>query len=234
MSPTPILEPAYILHGRKYRNTSLILDLLTRHQGRFSVVVRGASRSKSKLRGRLQPFTPLLVASVGRGELKTSTTIDFPARPFRIIGEKLLLGLYVNELLYRLLGRFDPHTELYDSYEALLDSLQGYAESVSSIRQFELILLQQLGYGINFDYEALTGDPVEPGHYYRYVVHEGFHRVSEPSAEAYQGDELLNIGQGMLEQVDRQRLLNLTRKSLAELLGDKPLKSRSLFKGVSR
>ena len=72
------LEPAYILHARNYRDTSLILDLFTRDSGRYSVVSKGVRSPKSKIRNRLQPFSPLLIASVGRGELKTSTTIDFP------------------------------------------------------------------------------------------------------------------------------------------------------------
>lgn len=230
----PILNSAYILHPRKYRNTSLILDLLTREQGRYSVVVRGANSSKSKLRGRLQPFTPLLIASVGKGELKTSTNIDFPGRAYRLSGDRLMLGLYVNELLYRLLGRFDPHEELYDAYETLLNALQGMSDSLSAVRRFELILLRELGYGINFDHEALTGEPVETTCHYHYVVHEGFHRVTEPAPDTYRGEELLNIGQGNLNDVDEQRLRALTRKSLSELLGEKPLKSRSLFRGVAR
>ena len=114
------LEPAYILHARNYRDTSLILDLFTRDSGRYSVVSKGVRSPRSKIRSRLQPFSPLLIASVGRGDLKTSTAIDFPRKPFGLMGKGLMLGLYVNELLYRLLDRFEPIAGLYQGYEDLL------------------------------------------------------------------------------------------------------------------
>ena len=240
------LEPAYILHARNYRDTSLILDLFTLYSGRYSVVSKGARSPKSKLRGRLQPFSPLLIASVGRGELKTSTTIDFPRKPFVLVGKGLMLGLYVNELLYRLLDRFEPIAGLYQGYEDLLSelvlteqsmseqqvSLKESSAEVTAIRRFELRLLQELGYGINFEYDSRDGQPISADLDYRFVVHEGFHAIRESQGETFSGVEVLSMASGELKQVDSKRLLNLTRLSLAELLGDKPLKSRSLFRGA--
>jgi DNA repair protein RecO (recombination protein O) len=193
----------------------------------------------------LQPFSPLLIASVGRGELKTSTTIDFPRKPYGLMGKGLMLGLYVNELLYRLLDRFEPIAGLYQGYEDLLSELvlvkrsislqqQSIKESggeVTAIRRFELCLLQELGYGINFEYDSRDGQPVSADQYYNFVVHEGFHAIREYQGETFSGTEVLRMASGDLEQVDSKRLLNLTRLSLAELLGDRPLKSRSLFRG---
>ena len=241
-----ILEPAYILHARNYRDTSLILDLFTRDSGRYSVISKGVRSPKSKIRNRLQPFSPLLIASVGSGELKTSTTIDFPRKPFGLIGKSLMLGLYVNELLYRLLDRFEPIAGLYKGYEDFLSELVLFKQSmperqqsikesdgeVAAVRRFELCLLHELGYGINFDYDSRDGQPISAGKNYNFVVHEGFHVIRDSQSETFSGAEVLRIASGNLEQVDRKRLLNLTRLSLAVLLGDKPLKSRSLFKGA--
>ena len=204
---------------------------MTREEGRYSVVVKGARSKRSKVRGRLQPFTPLLIASVGRGELKTSTSIDFPGSPYSLTGDRLLLGLYVNELLYRLLGRFDPVLALFDAYCHLLKSLAGRNGGVLDVRLFELMLLQELGYGINFDYDASDGQPVDESAHYKYVVHEGFHRVDEPADDAFDGSELLSVARGDLHAVNDRKLRDLTRGSLAELLGGKPLVSRSLFTG---
>jgi DNA repair protein RecO (recombination protein O) len=194
----------------------------------------------------LQPFSPLLIASVGRGELKTSITIDFPRKPFGLVGKGLMLGLYVNELLYRLLDRFEPIAGLYQGYEDLLSelvlseqsmseqqvSLKESSAEVTAIRRFELRLLQELGYGINFEYDSRDGQPISADLDYRFVVHEGFHAIRESQGETFSGLEVLSMASGVLEQVDSKRLLNLTRLSLAELLGDKPLKSRSLFRGA--
>ena len=240
------LEPAYILHARNYGDTSLILDLFTRDSGRYSVISKGGRSPKSKIRSRLQPFSPLLIASVGGGELKTSTTIDFPRKPFGLIGKGLMLGLYVNELLYRLLDRFEPIVGLYQGYEDLLSELMLFKGSVSgheqsikesdgevtAIRRFELCLLQELGYGINFEYDSRDGQPISADQDYSFVVHEGFHAIREYQGETFSGTEVLRMASGDLEQVNSKRLLNLTRLSLAELLGDKPLKSRSLFRGA--
>jgi len=234
MKSSSDLHEAFILHSRNYRDNSLILDLLTREAGRYSVVARGARSGRSRVRGRLQPFTPLLIASVGRGELKTSTAIDFPGNPFRLEGDRLMLGLYVNELLYRLLGRFDPVTGLFDEYRLLLTSLQEHSSGIADVRMFELCLLQELGYGISFEYDARDGEPVEEEACYKYVVQEGFHRVSEAGDDAFYGGELLALASGRLEEVNGQKLKKLTRKSLGVLLGDKPLKSRSLFRGGAR
>ena len=240
------LEQAYILHSRNYRDTSLILDLFTRDAGRYSVISKGVRSRKSKIKSRLQPFSPLLIAAIGGGELKTSTAIDFPRKPYGLIGKGLMLGLYINELLYRLLDRFEPITGLYQGYEDLLSELvffrramsgrqQSINESggeVTAVRRFELCLLQELGYGINFDYDSRDGQPISAERDYSFVVHEGFHAVHESQGETFSGAEVLRISSGDLEQVDSKRLLNLTRLSLAELLGDKPLKSRSLFRGA--
>ena len=234
MSRQGVLEPAYVLHSRDYRDTSLIIDALTRESGRFSMVVRGARSGKSRLRGRLQPFTPLLVACLGRTELRTATTIDFPARPYRIRGQNLMLGLYVNELLYRLLGRFDPVPGIYAAYESMLAELQGFESAVSAVRQFELNLLAQLGYGISFAYDAGNGEPVSADRRYRFMVHEGFRATGSQEADTFTGDELMHIAGGELRRVSDRKLKSVTRASLAILLGDKPLKSRSLFRGTGQ
>ena len=225
-----MLEPAYILHARNYRDTSRIIELLARETGRYSAVARGAASARSKLRGRLQLFTPLLVASVGRGELKTVTTVDFPAGPYRLSGRRLLLGMYVNELMYRLLGRFVPAPGLYDGYERLLAGLQARGDGILAVRRFELELLQELGYGVDFACDARNGRPVAMDASYRYVVHEGFHEYSGADGLGFSGRELLGVAAGELAAVDEKRLRRLTRMSLAELLGDKPLRSRSLFR----
>ncbi len=242
-SRTAIFDQAYILHARKYRNTSLILHLLTREQGRYSVVVKGARDAGSKLRGRLQPFTPLLVASLGKSDLKTATSIDFPGPAFRLLGKQLLLGLYSNELLYRLLGHFDPAPKIFDEYELLLDALQQAPASVAPLRCFELMLLQELGYGINFEHEVSTGEPLEADGYYHYVVAEGFYKAPTSAKESMRGAELIRIGtqltandvqdshsSRLTRHFDSRQLRNITRQSLRVLLGDKPVKSRSLFR----
>lgn len=225
------LQSAYMLHSRDYRDSSLIIDVLTHEAGRFSLVARGARSEKSKIRGRLQLFTPLLIGSVGRGELKTATQIDFQRAAYRLQGQNLMLGLYVNELLYRLIGRFDPVPEIYEAYEHLLIHLAQPGPGVPAIRSFELRLLSELGYGISFEFDASNGEAVDPDSHYRYIVHEGFRATASSDNETFSGADLLDIAAGRTDEVDDNKLKKVTRSSLAVLLGDKPLKSRSLFRG---
>lgn len=229
--PDGTLEPAFILHARNYRDTSVILELFTRESGRCSLIAKGARAPKSRLRGLLEPFTPLLVGMTGRGEMKTATTIERVPGSGQLSGNGLLLGLYVNELLYRVLGKHDPLPELYDHYEYLLRVLKDPDAQVDALRGFELSLLQDLGYGINFHYDAGNGEEISAEAGYRFTLHEGFSRTSETGEEIFPGHELLSIAAGDLGPVDANRLRFLTRKSLAPLLGDRPLKSRALFAG---
>ena len=103
-----LLEPAYVLHSRSFRETSLIVESFTREHGRVAMVARGARSARSKWRNVLQPFRPLLLSWNQKSDLGTLTAADQVASPPALQGESLYCGLYVNELLMRLLHRGDP------------------------------------------------------------------------------------------------------------------------------
>lgn len=232
---------AFILHTRKYRDTSLLADLLTETEGRLDVVIRGARGKKPRFAGRLQPFVPLLVSWFGRGELKTVKAIDFPDGHIDLTGNNLMMGLYVNELLYRLLGKFDPVPAIYTSYYRLLKVLEYSDSPAAELRRFEIGLLTELGYGITFDIEAATGQPIEGERFYRYVTEEGFYPLPadtyrERPSGAFEGAHLLSISRGEFEEpAVEQTARQIIRLSLKTLLGERPLKSREMFiKSVPR
>jgi len=238
MSDDGTLSPAFILHVRKFRDTSVIIELLTAQEGRVAAVMRGVRTRKSKTASFVRPFTQVLVSWFGRGELKTVKTIDFPVRSAALSGDALMLGMYINELLVRLLGKFDPVPEIFSAYGELLDRLERRDDVVAALRHFELGLLTALGYGITFDIEADNGRPVIGDALYRYEPGEGFHRVDEGVAEpapapVFRGDALLAISAGELAdpEVDRSAK-RIIRRSLAALLGGRELKSRELFRRV--
>lgn len=238
MMPDLSLIDAYVLHTRKYRDTSLIVELLTLSEGRISAVIRGARGSKSKVAGNIRPFGRMLVSLVGRGELKTVRAMDFPFADCQPKGDALLVGLYVNELLVRLLGKFDPAPALFAAYGNLVSQLASEAAIRSTLRSFELTLLQELGYGVTFEIDAGTGAPVEPDSLYRYVPDEGFHRVEgvmedAPAPYLFRGDHLLAIVEGRMDSPEVDGAAKrVTRASLAVLLGGRRLKSRELFQRV--
>ena len=230
-SALPELVPAYILHARKYRDTSLILEMFTETEGRVAAVQRGARGKKQT--GTVQPFTPLLVSYMGRGELKTISRVDAGAM-YYLSGDRLLLGMYVNELLMRLLGKFEKAPGLFAAYQNLLLSLVGADDYQRRLRQFELRLLDDLGYGISFGIDAVSGDFVSPDKFYRFVPDEGFHELLSQTTASFPGDHLLAIADGDLSaEAVEATARKVARLAIARLLGDKPLKSRELFQQLN-
>ncbi len=96
------LQPGFVLHARAYRDTSQIVEVLTPDYGRVGLVARGIRTARSKLKGVLQVFRPLLFSWSKSGELGTLTGAE-PAGPaIGLQGDCLLCGLYLNELIVRL------------------------------------------------------------------------------------------------------------------------------------
>src|SRR5512141_639785 len=131
-------QSAFILHGRAYRETSLLLECFTREHGRIGLVARGVRKERSRIpRALLQPLTPVCVGWSGSGELATLTAVEARAAPVTLIGEALLCGLYLNELVLRMTMRMDPQSDLFDSYERTLDRLSGAESHAWTLRRFE-------------------------------------------------------------------------------------------------
>lgn len=221
------LSPAYILHSRKYRDSSLIVELFTEKEGRVAGVVRGARTSKG---GIVQPFSQLLVAYRGRGDLKTITKIEEMSVGL-LVGENLFIGLYVNEILFHLLGKFEALPTLFHEYKDLLTKLASDVFQYQSLREFELRLLSELGYGITFNLEAGAGLPIEANAHYRFEANQGFF-LSQGSGEAtFAGEQLLALSKGDFSFPGaNSSAKRIIRTSLNELLGGRVLKSRALFK----
>lgn len=222
------LTPAYILHTRKYGDSSLIAELLTEKYGRISGVIRGARNKKKS--GTVQPFTPLLISFIGKGDLKTITKID-AGNISNIVGDELLVGLYANELLVKLLAKFEPMRSVFSTYQNLLLQLVASTDVEPRLREFEIALLSELGYGISFDVEAGSGAPIDSHGVYRFSVNEGFYPlVRKASGRSFKGEYLLGVSRGDFHDTMVNASAKLIiRDCLDHLLGGKPLKSRELF-----
>jgi len=230
------LEPCYVLHARSYRESSLLLETFSRDHGRVGLVARGARGSRSRWRNLLQPFRPLLLSWNMRGELGTLTGAEQVASPPAAQGEALFCGLYVNELLLRSLHRSDPHPDLFESYRSLLTDLATVPQLQPVLRVFEMELLESLGLGLQLQTEHGTGAPISPEARYRYVPESGPVRI-ESAAAHHHNDRTLEVsGEALLalrdHQIDERHLRELKRLMRSVLqfhLGDKPLKTLSLF-----
>lgn len=227
------LQPAHVLHQRPYRETSLLLEVFSLDHGRVGLVARGARRPRSGLRGILQAFRPLLLSWVGRGELMSLTGAEPDGQAAALSGRGLLSGLYVNELLMRLLQRSDPHGGLYGSYRAALAGLAAAGREERVLRVFEKRLLEAIGYGLVLTTDAGSGAPVKPDGRYRYQIEHG--PVVDTSGRGtgipISGQTLLALAEERLDSPGGLReAKSLMRHVLRVYLGDRPLASRELFK----
>jgi DNA repair protein RecO (recombination protein O) len=232
------LQPAYILHSRPYRDTSLLLEALTAEHGRISLVARGARR---KTRGGssaalLQPFTPLLMSFSGRSEMKNLGGSEVAGRALMLRGERMFSGLYINELLVRLLHRHDPHPQIFAAYGSALEALADHGPVDEVLRRFEFTLLDELGYGFDLRVDGRTGEAVQAQDWYHYdpdcgiFAHSG---ISEPTLPAFAGADLLAISAGEFGGGARLTAKRLLRQALAFHLGEAPLRSRDLFRSAA-
>ena len=174
------LQPAYIIHQRPYRDSSALLEIFSESYGRCALVAKGVKRPKSKLRGLLQPFQPLLISWVGKSELGTLTDAELFQQPIQIKPKYLASAFYLNELILYLLHRDDPHDELFHGYHSTITKLQQLSGSEtdellwqSHLRLFELMLMQSIGYGLVLDHDVRTQYPIDSNSWYDYWMDSG-------------------------------------------------------------
>ena len=223
-------EPAYLLHARPYRETSGLLEILTERYGRVSCVGRG-------LRGQRRaavpvPFVRMRVGFGGRSALLNWNGFEVEAR-HALEGRALFSGLYLNELMLRVLRNEDPHPSLFAGYERTLIDLCAGGELEAPLRRFEKLLLRECGYELTFDADAESGEEVDPAATYRFTPDLGFTRCQEEADEArtYRGATLLAIrDDDYAEARVRRAAKRVLRRALEPHVGERPLVSRELFR----
>ncbi|WP_126455463.1 DNA repair protein RecO [Sulfuriflexus mobilis] len=230
------LQPAYVLHRRDFRNTSLIVEAFTPEFGRIGLVARGVRRPRSEKNALLQSFRPLLISWTGRGELYTLTQVEADSFVSPVNGVDYASCFYLNELLMRLLQRDDAHEEVYALYRQALQDIPLATTATAServLRLFEKSLLQELGYGLMLECEADSGQVIDANGEYCYEPERGPvpRAIGRPaSGPIISGQSLLSLARNELADAtslrDSKRLM---RAILRQYLGDKPLQSRMLY-----
>ena len=228
-------EPGFILHTIPYRETSLLVDIFTLNYGRLRCVAKGFRKPNKKgIAKTLFPYTEHHFQWQGRGELKTLIQADPIQAPVFLKQESLFVGLYINELLYKLLHQNDPHSSLYDFYRQLMAQLSSSAIEQAVLRRFEILLLEELGYGLVLDAEAETGQAVSAEHLYYYIPDQGLKLIQDQNANkthALSGADIIALSQGQLEQKSVLRTAKqLTRQVIDFYLDGKALNSRELYR----
>lgn len=227
-------QPVYVLHTYPFKETSLVVELFAHSFGRVATTAKGARRPRSAMRGMLQSFQPLIATWSGKLELKTLHSLDWGGGLLLLKGEALMCGFYLNELLLRLLPREDPHEALFEYYSATLKILASGEDFATTLRRFELKLLQELGYAIPLQQDVSHEQIVETANY-RYVAEHGAARLSTTLNSQKNGVQL--FGKTLIDMASddyrntqtQQQSKQLMRYLLAHYLGDKPLHTRQLL-----
>lgn len=229
-------QPAFVLHTYPFRETSLVVELLTREFGRIGVVARGARRPRSALRGVLLAFQPLLVSWSGKGELQTLIRAEWQGGYQPLKGLSLICGFYLNELMLKLLPRHDAHEQLFETYAETLHGLEPRNDPAATLRAFEKNLLRELGYAVTLDRDVDNGTAIAAEQRYTYVVERG--PVSAAADAGVNGVELL--GQTLLDMqsdnytsaLTQQQSKALMRTLINHHLGAQELHTRQLLRDL--
>ena len=224
-------QPGYVLHQQPYRESSLIIDVLTQDFGRVSLLAKGIKKAKSKTSGIVRPFSTLSLSFVGRSALKTLTHVEpLHAATHELTGMALYAGFYINELVCHFLHKDDAHPEVFWDYHRCIAELSKGVCNESALRTFELNLLENIGYGLQLGYDSRHEKAIEADRKYLFNKGEGF---VESVDGMFSGTALLAMRK---RQFNDLRVLNeaklLMRRVIDDRLQGKRLKSRSVVNDI--
>ena len=209
-----------------YQGNSLLLDFFTKDYGKLRLIARGARSSKTSL----QMFQCLSISFKGKGDLKSLSQWEISDKPRRLLGNDLIMAIYVNELIQRLLPEGDEHSEIFESYWAYIKNISTLDsnEKEYKLRIFENQLLKDLGYGLDFD-DDINGNTINKDLKYDFIEHQGFVINGNGVISGSTLLHLSNSNEPITNSKELSILKKMNRKRLKSLLGDKPLKSKELF-----
>ena len=230
---TTAMQPAWVLGRQSYRDSSYLVDFLTASDGRLSAVVKGAHRKQrgGMMAALIQPFHPLLVKFGGNGELKYVAAAESAGVGRALIGEALFSGLYLNELLTRLLPKFEAAPTLFAAYGNAIEIISTSSDPELALRRFELLLLEELGYQIQWQLDC-EEQPIEPSKDYGYHPERGFViSHSGDSSLLVSGVQLLalcdwQVTGRAIDDICQSKFKGIMRLAIEQRLGGRPLKVR--------
>lgn len=221
---------AFLLHSRKFSDSQVILRFLTETDGLVSAIFRVPAKRASPPR----PFVPVAINWAGRSELKSLRLYEEDGSAFPLKGRTLFCGLYINELLCRVLQAEEPCRKMFEDYASVMAQLslaanQNELQEVL-LRRFEFQLLAAQGLGLDFQVDS-KGEAISASSdgRYEFQVSNGFVRQQEPSDFGFTAQSLHDIAHGVWNKESLNTAKRICRAALKPLLGDAPIKSRELF-----
>jgi DNA repair protein RecO len=222
------------MHARRYRESSRIVDMLTPEHGLISCLAHG-SKKKSATVDLL--FAPQLISWSGRGDLFTLTHMESTAIKQVTAPASSIMGMYLNELILKLVPKSSPSKEIFDLYQNVIRLLEKSESQEKALRLFEIELLELIGHGLSLDQEVDHETPIKKDQFYRYDVGLGPARI--PCKDDARGNTAWNIVKGAT-LIGLQSPLNMDPSCLSEAkrlmrgviswhLGSRSLHSREIL-----
>ncbi|MFV5489935.1 DNA repair protein RecO C-terminal domain-containing protein [Acinetobacter sp. ASP199] len=220
----------YLIHHRKYRDRSHIVHLFTQEYGRIDGILRQTPPPQ---------YQPISLQASGKSELKNFTKLEIVNQPIFFFGDAFFSGFYLNEILLRLCPLEVEMPQTYAKYGETLVALQQLSNQSDPntylkqiLRQFEHVLLEELGYGLDFSVDANQA-VIDPQQHYYFQLNDGFMPTAKESRTTLSGQQILTMlshenGRDFNPE-QLQLLTKLYRQVITALLGDRPLKSRQLW-----
>ena len=191
-------EPAFVLHRYDWSESSLILEVFSRREGRIALVAKGVKRPTSQFRPVLLPLQPLLLSWGGDAEVRTLKSAQWQGGHVMPTGEALLSGSYLNELLMRLLARDDPHPGLFDHYAMAVQLLAERGDAQQLIlRAFELLLLREVGFLSDLGQEGSSLAALDPQANYLLAPESGLRLAQSDEVHSLSGAQWLALQRAM-------------------------------------
>ena len=212
-------EPAYVLHRYDWSESSLILEVFTRHYGRIALVAKGVKRPTSSFRPILLPLQPLHLAFGGDAEIRTLKAAEWMGGHVMPTGDALMSGIYLNELLMTLLARDDPHPGLFDVYGNVVQVIASeHGEALEpALRAFELLLLREIGLLPTLDAQTLTLLDLHPDDRYTLVPEGGLRQTNKADRASLSGAQWIALQRSLADGAPFTATLRACAEVMAEL-----------------
>lgn len=212
-------EPAFVLHRYDWSESSLILEVFTRHYGRVALVAKGAKKPTSSFRPILLPLQPLHVAFGGDAEIRTLRSAEWQGGHVMPTGDALLSGYYLNELLITLLARDDPHAELFDIYAQIVRVIASEHGEVlqAALRTFELLLLRETGFLPQLDVQTMTLAPLDAQARYVLVPEGGLRLAGSEDRVGLRGAQWVALQDAIADHAPFTTTLRACAEVMSEL-----------------
>ena len=221
-------EKCFVLHCRSFGDTSLIVDLFSKNQGKISVLAKGAKKPRSKYFGIFTPFKEIKITLSGKSDLKTVNEVDTNHYPSASLDSKSTYSyLYINELLSKLLPRSIPNLDLFNLYQSFVEKFNLSSFNEVHLRHFELDLLDELGFGINFDISTENQNLEDDKIKFVFVPEQGF-KVTQLDS-GFTVKELQQIKSRKLHDINKNALKELTQSAMLSCLDGKQILSGAVF-----